>query len=409
MPWLVAGAAAIGGGVANYLSAGEQADAAKKAEKNKNALIREQMANQESSANKAANEIGVGANLGINATNAGYDAANQTLASSYEQAQNAYLGAGAAARQDLASGYDNSLGSLVNAQGQATGAMGAGYQGARDDLSKVAGLRDYAGQAANSINPYDITNRHSRMDTLGQDFQADPGYQFRQQQGEQAINRSAAAQGGRLGGATLKALAGYNQNLASQEYGNFANRQMQADQMDLSALMNQAGRTDSAALAAQNNQMGLAGLGINATGQMAGMQNAYGNSLADLYSQSGKQMADMQQQQGQGQAGLDMSIGTTLYGGQNALGSQLAGNSIGQGASLANLYYQKGVNQANAFTGGAAGAGQLSQSMNYGGNVPYAGGGYTAMGNAFNGAVQNGLAAYQYFNQNQDDNKGGGQ
>lgn len=51
------------------------------------------------------------------------------------------------------------------------------------------------------------------------DYQADPGYQFRLQQGEQGIQRAAAAKGGAYSGATLKALANFNSGLASQEYG----------------------------------------------------------------------------------------------------------------------------------------------------------------------------------------------
>lgn len=56
------------------------------------------------------------------------------------------------------------------------------------------------------------------------DFQADPGYQFRVQQGEQGINRAASARGGQYSGATLKALARFNQDIGSQEYGNAYSR-----------------------------------------------------------------------------------------------------------------------------------------------------------------------------------------
>jgi hypothetical protein len=56
------------------------------------------------------------------------------------------------------------------------------------------------------------------------DFHADPGYQFRIQQGEQAIQRAAAARGAGYSGATLKALARFNSDQASQEYNNSYNR-----------------------------------------------------------------------------------------------------------------------------------------------------------------------------------------
>lgn len=56
------------------------------------------------------------------------------------------------------------------------------------------------------------------------DYQADPGYQFRLDQGNRGVEASAAARGGVLSGGTLKALARYNQGEASQEYGNAFNR-----------------------------------------------------------------------------------------------------------------------------------------------------------------------------------------
>ena len=50
-------------------------------------------------------------------------------------------------------------------------------------------------------------------------FQQDPGYQFRLEQGAKALERSAASKGMSLSGAQLKALTDYNSGMASQEYG----------------------------------------------------------------------------------------------------------------------------------------------------------------------------------------------
>lgn len=54
----------------------------------------------------------------------------------------------------------------------------------------------------------------------------DPGYQFRLQQGMDALEHSKAAQGLLRGGGTLKDLVGYNQNFASQEFQNVYNRSL---------------------------------------------------------------------------------------------------------------------------------------------------------------------------------------
>ena len=48
--------------------------------------------------------------------------------------------------------------------------------------------------------------------------QQDPGYQFRLQQGQQALENSAAASGMLRTGGTMKGLMDYNQAAASQEY-----------------------------------------------------------------------------------------------------------------------------------------------------------------------------------------------
>lgn len=50
------------------------------------------------------------------------------------------------------------------------------------------------------------------------DFQADPGYQFTLQQGQQALNRAASAGGKYFSGAAIKGLTDYNQNAASTQY-----------------------------------------------------------------------------------------------------------------------------------------------------------------------------------------------
>jgi len=56
------------------------------------------------------------------------------------------------------------------------------------------------------------------------DFNKDPGYQFRMDEGTQALERSAAARGGLLSGGTLKDLTNYSQGVASGEYSNAYNR-----------------------------------------------------------------------------------------------------------------------------------------------------------------------------------------
>lgn len=76
------------------------------------------------------------------------------------------------------------------------------------------------GQLGTGLKTGGEFNRNFRIS----DFQADPGYAFRQSEGQKAIDNSAAARGSSLSGATLKALTRYGQDAASAEYQNSYNR-----------------------------------------------------------------------------------------------------------------------------------------------------------------------------------------
>lgn len=95
-----------------------------------------------------------------------------------------------------------------------------------------------------------------------QDFQVDPGYQFRLGEGQRQIESSAAARGGLLSGAAAKALTKYNQNFASNEFGNAFNRfqTQQGNQFNRLASLAGVGQTATGATqqAGQNfaNQAG---------------------------------------------------------------------------------------------------------------------------------------------------------
>lgn len=65
----------------------------------------------------------------------------------------------------------------------------------------------------------------SLLKTFGaSDFEADPGYNFRQTEAQKALERSAAARGGLLSGAAAKAIQQRSQDIASDEYQNAYNR-----------------------------------------------------------------------------------------------------------------------------------------------------------------------------------------
>lgn len=69
-----------------------------------------------------------------------------------------------------------------------------------------------------------LENKDFQRDFTMNDYQQDPGYQFRLDEGNKAINAAAAARGLGNSGATMKALARYGQDYASNEYQNAYNR-----------------------------------------------------------------------------------------------------------------------------------------------------------------------------------------
>lgn len=119
------------------------------------------------------------------------------------------------------------------------------------------------------------------------DFQKDPGYDFRMQQGQQAIERSAAARGGLNSGATMKALDRYSQGAASDEYQNAYNR-YSSDQTNrfnrlssIAGLGQTANANTGAAGTATAAAIGQNNMGAANAQAAAGMatSNAYGNAL----------------------------------------------------------------------------------------------------------------------------------
>ena len=96
-------------------------------------------------------------------------------------------------------------------------------------------------------------------------FQQDPGYAFRLSEGMKALDRTAAARGGLLSGATLKGAQRYGQDLGSQEYQNAFNRY----QIERNAQLNPL--------------QSLAGVGQTATNTLTGAAGQMGQNLATGY------------------------------------------------------------------------------------------------------------------------------
>lgn len=106
-----------------------------------------------------------------------------------------------------------------------------------------------------------------------EDFQKDPGYQFRMDEGMKAINNSMAAKGLGISGANIKGAARFGQDYASNEYQNAFNRY----QVNRSNVLNPL--------------QSLLGKGESSAGTLTNAAGNFGNSMADLYTQAGNARA----------------------------------------------------------------------------------------------------------------------
>jgi hypothetical protein len=153
-------------------------------------------------------------------------------------------------------------------------------------------------------------------------FTQSPDYAFALQQGNQALQRSAAAGGTLISGGQLKAAQEFGQGLASQQYGNYYNRLLSLSQLGQSA----ATGISNAALNA-GSQIGNS---IQAGGQatasgIVGSANAISGGLTSATG-------------GIAQAALLSKLGSG-GGGSTSLSSYLTNQGIGTGVSNGGFNY----------------------------------------------------------------------
>jgi len=132
-------------------------------------------------------------------------------------------------------------------------------------------------------------------------FQQDPGYQFRLSEGQRSLAHSNnAGRGGLVSGTSLKAMQDYAQNSASNEYTNAFNRYQTERNAQLQPLQSLAGvgqsstNVTNAAGANNANTVGNALINQSVNAANAGMigSNAYGNAFSSIGSAYGKNPVD---------------------------------------------------------------------------------------------------------------------
>lgn len=253
---------------------------------------------------KLSNLMGVGTQQGPTTDWAGYVGGNPQAKAAYDASQvpaqtynlSDYFGGG----QDWMGGQGFSGETSFNVPQDAS-SFGQSYY---NSTGKAAG-HDISSYTTTPSNPADFGSL-DRSFTLA-DFNKDPGYEFRRSEGQRGVESSAAARGGILSGGALKALARYNQDAASGEYGAAYNRFNNDNTTRfnrLSALAGTGQTATNSSIAAGNTLMDQQQAGVN---NITSNINAAGNARASQYA-----------------------------GTANAIGS--AANNVGQYFAMKNLY-----------------------------------------------------------------------
>lgn len=118
-------------------------------------------------------------------------------------------------------------------------------------------------------------NYGSLLETFDLDkFHADPGYQFRMDEGQKAIERAAAARGQYYDPSTVKALNDYSSNMADQTYGDAYNR-FNNDQTNIF-----------------NRLATIAGIGQTANSSLNQSGQNYGDQASSIYGSMGSAVTE---------------------------------------------------------------------------------------------------------------------
>ena len=264
------------------------------------------------------------------------------------------------ATKALTTGGQQAISTVQGSADKAAGTLSDVYGQQKDQLSPYttagtgaeSALASGVAPGGNLVAPF---TGNPNFSYTPQDLQNDPGYQFRLQQGEAAIEANAAATGKRFSGATAKALSDYTGQSASQEYNTALQQQQGIFQENYANSSNQFYTNQGNARAALQN---LAGSGQAAATTEVGAAGTYGTNLSNLQSGTGKAIADIQTQIASATASGDIAKANMLQATLTALTQGMT-----QAEILAATKSQPGttINNTNtnspSATGGGGGAG----------------------------------------------------
>lgn len=203
------------------------------------------------------------------------------------------------ATQQYVQGLQQAQNSLGNSQSQALSNLSPYLQAGSQATGTLSQMLATPGQGL--LTPW---TQQFTAPTAEQAAQT-PGYQFQLQQGENALQNSAAAQGGLLSGGTLAGLNNYAQGVASTNYQNTFNNALTQYQQAYQSFLNNQNNTYS-------RLAGLSGQGLSAAGNAGNIITGIGGDIASLYGQQGAARAA-------GTIGSANALGGILPGMSNSL------------------------------------------------------------------------------------------
>lgn len=160
-----------------------------------------------------------------------------------------------------------------------------------------------------------------------------PGYQFQEQQGEQAIQNSAAGRGNLLSGNTLEALTKFGQDSATSDYNNVYNQQFQNYLNSYNIFQNNQANE-------YNRLAGISGTGQTAVAQLGSEGQAASTNVGNIDlttgAQQGQELNNAAAAEASGYVGSANAWGGALSGGTNNLMNYaLMSQFLNQGGSTA--------------------------------------------------------------------------
>jgi hypothetical protein len=156
-------------------------------------------------------------------------------------------------------------------------------------------------------------------------FQADPGYQFRQEQGNRDLQGRLASMGMTNSGAALKEGMRFNQGLADQTYNDAFNRYNTNRGFKYNAFTDRYNQYQANRNTKYNQMAGIAGSGQQAANQISSNNQNFGQSASAALGQRGQFLQDNITNMGNARAANSIAQGNAWQQGLSGIGQAVGG------------------------------------------------------------------------------------